>query len=1137
MANPDLLGSLHLFHDAEARVLICTRDQCKFALSTGPSRVTTHLRDKHNIPSEARKGLSRLLKSLPPPGLLDPEEAPPRADRSAEHDKLRVYEGFACVHCVFRTINLQLMRRHLSDPPDDCSFQNTQSRIRRRRDLDQQFECVYLQTWTTGSTRKYWIIQRGGSVIRPLDGPAVQSHLRAVLTRELGRQQRPPAPEPGRSPRLARRPDTDLYFPGGREYVLGCPEGIDEDLVSPGRDEDLIAFFLCLADVMLDRCEETVRNTSRHILCWLKSTQTSSIYSKPFTLVQLPSSSAKYRLILKRCLAMVFRLYRMAPDMRMRAAGLSLSRKQMQFLDAMWAHEAAGDSAGLKKLAGKYRSPIRRGQAATGDERGGDEEDECGVEYDDGAEGEQDDEDDDEEGDDSLDEDRGFTTGSPEELVELLFGLTLALATQPVIDGQPQTTVLIYFSGILGFSSSPDSVFLPARSYTSNLSAMIYILRLVFLEYALPLRPYHALALQRRPRVGQLDRLQPIRRQYMVMESESPLEELLSLRNFGYVMSRTDAPPHFLRWSDEGQVVSMGDEISISMGRFRRLPEHFIKEAAKLCDEMMFSWDPAIDLSNIKDDMTNNKEGFSFVLHPANKLDEAYLRLCNRASRAHRSGLVRGAGWDWEAVCLYFKKEEALLCALLGGMFCSGGQLPRCTEVLSLLCSNGELHPRSIYVYDRSMLYITRHHKAKRTTNREFIVARFLPAQLGHILYKYLVYVRPFIHLLHRERGIYLLDKASGTPLLFREDVGLTSRPWQTGRLTAILRGATSTVWGQSVNSRQFRQMCIGITEKHVRDVHQPFNRFDDRTASASRNVVFAWQSGHRPLQRGTTYGLDGASPTKLQPQLLELYRWASSRWHEFLHLPSYLAHVPVAHDPFKRNDPSSPLVGSQDEDGDNGGGVATSLTVSPVLIPSDKSSSPVAADNTTCHPPTRPCIFWSSSSSTAGRSTEQRRQDSAVFLDRINAESEQALERQDQAARDERIRHGTSAKRSRRQADGSDDTAPHPKRSRTLPSSFRSQYMRDQSLNDDDWSHRPLFGYPGDIATSSAMVTRMAILDHLGTRVGFSDDKNLLRANLKLWTLGEQLEKWCTVGCQLCYVCGDQCVQQPSKAKIGPLT
>ncbi|KAM5520418.1 hypothetical protein FOXYSP1_14308 [Fusarium oxysporum f. sp. phaseoli] len=87
--------------------------------------------------------------------------------------------------------------------------------------------------------------------------------------------------------------------------------------------------------------------------------------------------------------------------------------------------------------------------------------------------------------------------------------------------------------------------------------------------------------------------------------------------------------------------------------------------------------------------------------------------------------------------------------------------------------------------------------------------------------------------------------------------------------------------------TRKAYMLCIGITEKHVREVYEPFNRFDDTGAVADRNVVFAWQSGHRPLQRGTTYGLDGAFPTKLQPQLLHLYEWASTRWHEFLHLPS----------------------------------------------------------------------------------------------------------------------------------------------------------------------------------------------------------------------------------------------------------
>jgi hypothetical protein len=61
-------------------------------------------------------------------------------------------------------------------------------------------------------------------------------------------------------------------------------------------------------------------------------------------------------------------------------------------------------------------------------------------------------------------------------------------------------------------------------------------------------------------------------------------------------------------------------------------------------------------------------------------------------------------------------------------------------------------------------------------------------------------------------------------------------------------------------------------------------------------NVAYAWQSGHRPLQRANTYGLDGAFPTHLQPSLLRVYEWVSTRWHEFLIQPS-------------KDSPSSPVA------------------------------------------------------------------------------------------------------------------------------------------------------------------------------------------------------------------------------------
>ncbi|KAH7227231.1 uncharacterized protein BKA55DRAFT_527196 [Fusarium redolens] len=184
------------------------------------------------------------------------------------------------------------------------------------------------------------------------------------------------------------------------------------------------------------------------------------------------------------------------------------------------------------------------------------------------------------------------------------------------------------------------------------------------------------------------------------------------------------------------------------------------------------------------------------------------------------------------------------------------------------------------------MVYIIRHYKAKRLTNREFYVIRFLPIRLGVAMFKYLVWIRRFANLLRRERSGYLDTNPGplkGQRLVFNSNGNI----WSTSRLTAILQTVTSRVWLQKMNIQHYRQISIGITETNVREVHSPFNRYDDSSAKADLNVVFAWQSGLRPLQRGITYGLDGAFPHQLQPALFRAYEWASTRWHEPLHQPS----------------------------------------------------------------------------------------------------------------------------------------------------------------------------------------------------------------------------------------------------------
>ncbi|PNP54422.1 hypothetical protein FNYG_15625 [Fusarium nygamai] len=137
-----------------------------------------------------------------------------------------------------------------------------------------------------------------------------------------------------------------------------------------------------------------------------------------------------------------------------------------------------------------------------------------------------------------------------EEVLELLFGLIMAFCTEEVMDGRPDSTLLVYFSGVLGFSADLTG-FLPARSYTSNLAALIYIQRLLFLEYALPAQGYPRLGIARRPRTGQIAHLQNVGQEYLVLGSQSPFEELFSLLVFGRAIAGSETPAFLLKWSDD----------------------------------------------------------------------------------------------------------------------------------------------------------------------------------------------------------------------------------------------------------------------------------------------------------------------------------------------------------------------------------------------------------------------------------------------------------------------------------------------------------------------------------------------------------------------------------------------------------
>ncbi|KAI3571257.1 hypothetical protein IWW34DRAFT_824845 [Fusarium oxysporum f. sp. albedinis] len=414
------------------------------------------------------------------------------------------------------------------------------------------------------------------------------------------------------------------------DYILG-QGALDETLnfVSTQEDEQKISCIMGAFDSVIDRCENTVRSTSHNILCWLLSSRLQSRRESPFALVADKNSEVRYRRTQKQFLAFVFRLYRMASGARKDVIEAKVRPEIYAELDRIWNHNiwclfeiSKGTWPAIERQEDNPTGPSPTTSGTDDDNDDDSEDDDSEDDYDDSGYWS------------NIDGPsatpyremsagvlRGSTKVVFDEFLEILFQLCVTLCTETFVDGQPSSTLLVYFSGVLGFSADCHK-FQLARQYCPKLSAIIYMQRILLLELALPMREYTTIGIPQRPRAAQFESLNRIRAKYM----------------------------------------------------------------------------------------------------------------------------------------------------LAGRLYTACGQTPRIQGLLSLEYENGLSTSGGIYVWGGYVTYVIRHHKAKRLTNREFYVARFLPVRLGHVLFKYL-----------RQPQTRLLFHCSG-------------RPWPTSRLTNVLTKATLEV-------------------------------------------------------------------------------------------------------------------------------------------------------------------------------------------------------------------------------------------------------------------------------------------------------------------------------------------------------
>ena len=241
------------------------------------------------------------------------------------------------------------------------------------------------------------------------------------------------------------------------------------------------------------------------------------------------------------------------------------------------------------------------------------------------------------------------------ELSEALLQLLMMFWTYQSQDGAMTSSTVVHFAAVLGIHPS-SLAYRNAYDYTPDLAALVWVGRLLFLEYSLPRFSYDTLVYRwpcRAEYRSHPERLEMIRTKYMLRGCYSPLAELIELKAFGKSIVRREGARATLTWAPDGGSFTIGNHKVIRLSDFCSTYRTAIAQVQELVVELMLGWDPQIDVSMIRDDLACQTPGWSFIDHPKNQLAGAYKAMARRAwSSSFRGKALAEAGHWLPGSCL-----------------------------------------------------------------------------------------------------------------------------------------------------------------------------------------------------------------------------------------------------------------------------------------------------------------------------------------------------------------------------------------------------------------------------------------------------------------------------------------------------
>ena len=300
-----------------------------------------------------------------------------------------------------------------------------------------------------------------------------------------------------------------------------------------------------------------------------------------------------------------------------------------------------------------------------------------------------------------------------QELSKWLFHLSYSFLADLYSSSNTENSPLVYFTGVLGIHQQ-TLMYRTVYLFTPVLAGLIWIGRLLILEYALPAEAWTVLKWPAKMSYkDQTIRFKEIRDRYLCRGGFHPIGRMV--------------------WST-------------------------VQECYVQLHELMFHWQPLTNLSQIVDNMADRRTGWSFLQEPANDLQLSFKHLYRRAWNDGKNGLMKRNRWAESRCVQYIKgvntfKKKLLLC-----IHFTGGLPGRGTEVATIKWCNTRQVSRNVFIYHGRLIVVLEYHKARAITNNSFYVVRVLPRLVSQMLFQYLTYVRPFIealsHQIQRAEGV-----------------------------------------------------------------------------------------------------------------------------------------------------------------------------------------------------------------------------------------------------------------------------------------------------------------------------------------------------------------------------------------------